>query len=88
MSRNILKSFYNLRARIGGDEFVMIMPNADTQSDHDMLKYIWTFEIVNNKFYRDPELSLSVGVATSQPGISPKKIVSAADNPMCGNKAQ
>jgi len=78
----------HLPARIGGDEFVIIMPDADAHAANDMTERIRSLVIVNNKFYRDPELSLSVGVATSQPGISLEKVVSVADNSMYDNKAQ
>src|ERR1700690_3252872 len=78
----------HLPARIGGDEFVIIMPDADTHSANEMMERIRSLVIVNNKFYRDPELSLSVGVATSQPGISLERVVSVADNSMYDNKAQ
>ncbi|MGA7193158.1 MAG: sensor domain-containing diguanylate cyclase [Anaerolineales bacterium] len=78
----------HLPARIGGDEFVIIMPDADAHSANEMMERIRSLVTVNNKFYRDPELSLSAGVATTQRGIPLEKVVSIADNSMYDNKAQ
>ena len=78
----------HLPARIGGDEFALLMPDADAQAADDMAERIRSLVAVNNKFYRDPELSLSIGAATSRPGVSLEKVVSLADNSMYDNKAQ
>ncbi|HEY9152003.1 MAG TPA: sensor domain-containing diguanylate cyclase [Anaerolineales bacterium] len=78
----------HLPARIGGDEFVIIMPDADERGAVEMTERIRSLVAVNNKFYRSPELSLSIGAATSRPGISLEKTVSLADNSMYNNKAQ
>jgi hypothetical protein len=41
---------------------------------------------VNNKFYREPELSLSLGAAVSSPGLPLEKVMSLADKEMYKNK--
>ena len=43
---------------------------------------------LNNKYYREPELSISMGMATSQPGLSLEKVISLADNAMYDSKAE
>jgi diguanylate cyclase (GGDEF)-like protein len=51
----------HLPARIGGDEFVIIMPDVDMHSAHEMTERFRSLVAINNKFYREPELSLSIG---------------------------
>jgi hypothetical protein len=43
---------------------------------------------MNNKFYREPELSLSLGSATSEPGLPLEKVISLADTSMYKYKGQ
>jgi diguanylate cyclase (GGDEF)-like protein len=73
-------------ARIGGDEFAIIMPEADEQAAAEMQERIQTLVSLNNKYYRGPELSISTGVATSQPGLSLEKVISQADDAMYNRK--
>jgi diguanylate cyclase (GGDEF)-like protein len=75
-----------MAARIGGDEFIIMMPGAQLPEAQAMMERIQSLVIVNNKFYRDPELSLSLGAAVSEPGISLEKVISLADNEMYKNK--
>jgi hypothetical protein len=42
--------------------------------------------VMNNKYYREPELSLSQGLATSAPGVSLERVISLADDAMYANK--
>jgi hypothetical protein len=51
-----------------------------------MMERIDSLVLMNNKYYRDPELSLSLGAAVSQPGLSLEKVISMADNEMYKNK--
>jgi PleD family two-component response regulator len=44
--------------------------------------------VMNNKFYREPELSFSLGSATSEPGLPLEKVISLADDAMYRNKGQ
>jgi len=41
---------------------------------------------MNNKFYREPELTFSLGAATSAPGVPLEKVISMADDAMYDNK--
>jgi diguanylate cyclase (GGDEF)-like protein len=75
-----------ITARIGGDEFIVIMPGANMDSAHELMERIQSLVVMNNKFYRDPELSLSLGAAVSEPGLPLEKTISNADNEMYKNK--
>jgi diguanylate cyclase (GGDEF)-like protein len=73
-------------ARIGGDEFAIVMADADEEAAHEMMERVQSLTIMNNKFYREPDLSLSLGASTSTPGISLQRTISLADNAMYYNK--
>jgi len=73
-------------ARIGGDEFIIVMPGADETLANDMVEQVISLTTMNNKFYSEPDLSLSLGASTSEPGISLQRAVSLADTEMYHNK--
>jgi diguanylate cyclase (GGDEF)-like protein len=75
-----------ITARIGGDEFVVILPAAGRTDANELIERIQSLVVMNNKFYGEPELSLSIGAAVSGPGISLEKVISLADNEMYRNK--
>jgi hypothetical protein len=50
------------------------------------MERIQSLVVMNNKFYREPELSLSLGAAVSEPGLSLEKVISLADDEMYKNK--
>ncbi|MBL8090205.1 MAG: diguanylate cyclase [Anaerolineales bacterium] len=75
-------------ARIGGDEFVVILPNTNEESANEFVKHIQVLVEMNNKFYREPELSVSLGAATSTPDQSLEKVISLADDAMYRNKGE
>lgn len=72
--------------RIGGDEFILIMPGANEQAAKDMVERVESLVMMNNKCYREPELSVAVGASTSAPGFSLLKFISLADDEMYKNK--
>jgi diguanylate cyclase (GGDEF)-like protein len=72
----------SMAARIGGDEFIVILPNSTMAAANELIERIQSLVVLNNKFYREPELSLSMGAAVSEPGISLEKVISLADNEM------
>jgi diguanylate cyclase (GGDEF)-like protein len=76
-----------IAARIGGDEFIVILPGVDAQGAAESLTRLQGLVELNNKYYRGPELSISLGVATSQPGLSLEKVFSLADRAMYASKA-
>ena len=75
-----------IAARIGGDEFTLILPDANEQTAFAMMERVESLVVMNNKFYREPELSLSLGSATSTPDLSLEKVISQADDAMYVNK--
>ncbi len=75
-----------IAARIGGDEFTLILPNANEQTAIAIMERLESLVVMNNKFYREPELSLSSGSATSEPGLPLEKVISMADDAMYSNK--
>jgi diguanylate cyclase (GGDEF)-like protein len=77
-----------IAARIGGDEFTLVLPDADEQTAITMMERVESLVEMNNKFYREPELSLSLGSATSQPGLPLEKVISLADTSMYKYKGQ
>jgi len=75
-----------IAARIGGDEFTLILPGANEQTAHAMMERVESLVVMNNSFYRKPELSFSLGSATSTPALSLEKVISLADDAMYANK--
>lgn len=73
-------------ARIGGDEFIIIMPDANEQKAKEMVERVESLVVMNNKYYREPELSVSIGDSTSAPGFSLLKFISLADDAMYQSK--
>ena len=70
-------------ARIGGDEFVLVMPNATEKECEKSIKHINSLIELNNKYYdHAPRLSIALGAATSVPGIPLEKVISLADDAM------
>lgn len=75
-------------ARMGGDEFAVVLPGVDEGMAAEYIKQIHSLIALNNKYYREPELSISIGASTSIPGISLEKVVGLADNAMYLNKSE
>jgi len=77
-----------IAARIGGDEFAVILPRTDETETAEYLKQIQALVDINNKYYREPVLSISLGAATSQPGMNLEKVIQLADDSMYNSKAE
>jgi len=75
-------------ARIGGDEFAVIMPSVEYAEGEAMMKVILDLVAINNEFYTDLTLSLSMGIATSQPGERLEAVVKRADLDMLAAKRE
>jgi diguanylate cyclase (GGDEF)-like protein len=73
-------------ARIGGDEFIIILPDSSLSDAEALIGRIHSLVVMNNKYYRAPELSLSLGAAVSNPELSLEKVISLADDEMYRNK--
>jgi diguanylate cyclase (GGDEF)-like protein len=66
-------------ARIGGDEFAILMPGTDERGGEAMVESIQSLVEVNNQFFSGTPLSLSMGTATSRPGEQLEDVVKRAD---------
>jgi diguanylate cyclase (GGDEF)-like protein len=75
-------------ARIGGDEFVLLLPGENEETAQEFIKHIEVLVEMNNKYYREPELSVSMGAATSTPELSLERVISLADDAMYKNKGE
>jgi diguanylate cyclase (GGDEF)-like protein len=75
-------------ARIGGDEFAVILPNVEQAEGEAMMKVIDDLVVINNEFYTDLPLSLSMGLATSAPGERLEAVVKRADMAMLQAKRE
>ncbi len=75
-------------ARIGGDEFAVILPDKDEVETAELLKQIQLLIEINNRYYREPTLSISCGAATSQLGMNIEKVIQMADDAMYANKTE
>ena len=58
----------NYAARIGGDEFAILLPSTDANAGEAMMDAIQKLVEINNQFYPGSPLSFSMGAATSRPG--------------------
>ncbi len=66
-------------ARIGGDEFALLMPGTDERDAKLVLESIENMLEVNNQFYTGLPLSFAMGLATSEPGERLEAVVRRAD---------
>jgi diguanylate cyclase (GGDEF)-like protein len=66
-------------ARIGGDEFAMLLPAVDQRDGAALMETLQQLVEVNNQFYPGKPLSLSMGMATSEPGERLEEVVKRAD---------
>ena len=73
-------------ARIGGDEFVVLMPDVDAGAAHEAVERVESLIRINNKFYGEPLLRISFGVADRQAGAEMRELMRAADREMYRHK--
>jgi diguanylate cyclase (GGDEF)-like protein len=66
-------------ARIGGDEFAVLLPGTDEAGAEKTIEDIRRLVELNNQFYSSTMLSLSIGAATSEPGETLEDVVKRAD---------
>ena len=66
-------------ARIGGDEFALLLPSTDERDGLVVMEGIENLLEVNNQFYSGLPLSFSMGMATSEPGERLEAVVKRAD---------
>lgn len=75
-------------ARIGGDEFAVIMPTTETSVAQEAVQRVGILVGINNKFYGEPTLSISLGVSTGEKGGDIEATMRAADNNMYSKKRE
>lgn len=69
-------------ARIGGDEFAVLMPGADGRDAEIVADSVAKLVELNNQFYGGPTLSFSLGYATCQEGDRVETMLREADAAM------
>lgn len=75
-------------ARIGGDEFMIVLPGLDEAAANAVLADIRRLIELNNQFYDGATLSVSAGVATAHRRDDYEQAVRAADLAMYAEKRQ
>jgi diguanylate cyclase (GGDEF)-like protein len=86
----VLKSAFeqeSLIARIGGDEFAILLPNQNHDDVQKVIERIRSLIPLNNKYYQGPMMNISLGAATREPNEPLEKTMMRADNAMYGDKA-
>lgn len=73
-------------ARIGGDEFALLLPGTDERAVPALMERIDELVEVNNQFYGTPLLSFSVGHASCTQGDRLEAAVHRADQQMYASK--
>lgn len=66
-------------ARIGGDEFALLLPATDEREGAAVMEKIEKLVEINNQFYSGLTLSFSMGAATCHPGERLESVVKRAD---------
>ncbi|MBC2886556.1 GGDEF domain-containing protein [Ochrobactrum sp. CM-21-5] len=66
-------------ARIGGDEFAIVLPYVDERGTEAMVEDIRRLVEINNQYYSQLKLNLSIGFATSMPGEKLESVAKRAD---------
>ncbi|WP_246710156.1 sensor domain-containing diguanylate cyclase [Martelella soudanensis] len=75
-------------ARIGGDEFAVIMPGAGEEDVKATVEQIGKLLNINNQFYADAPISISVGVANCERDETIESAVRRADTEMYRRKRE
>jgi len=75
-------------ARIGGDEFVLLLPAGDEHAGQLAMERVQSLVELNNSFYPGAALSLAMGCATAKKGERLEATVSQADDRMMSAKRE
>ncbi|MCB1464711.1 MAG: diguanylate cyclase [Nitratireductor sp.] len=78
----------NCVARIGGDEFCVLMPGAEKATVSAMVENIANVLNINNQYHSNAPMSVSLGTAVSEPGESMEALVRRADAQMYKRKKE
>ena len=74
--------------RVGGDEFVILMPAAVESEVIKMRQTIYELLKIDNQFYASQPIALSVGAATTQPDEKVENMLKRADIAMYRDKKE
>ena len=69
-------------ARIGGDEFAVLLPATDERQAATLMDTIQNLVELNNQFYSAAPINLSLGAATCMPGEPLENVAKRADAEM------
>ncbi len=75
-------------ARIGGDEFMLLLPATDERGAQTIQERIVTLLELNNQFYPGQTIHVSMGHACGQEGATMEAVVHRADQAMYAEKAR
>ena len=75
-------------ARIGGDEFMVLLPATDERGALAMQERILSLLELNNQFYPGQSIEVSMGSACALEGVSIEAVVHRADQAMYAQKAR
>lgn len=78
----------NCAARIGGDEFAILMPGADWTEVATMTQNIEKLLTINNKFYSSAPISIAIGAGVSEEGEGMEAVIRRADLMMYARKQE
>ncbi|MEK8031775.1 sensor domain-containing diguanylate cyclase [Ideonella sp. DXS29W] len=73
-------------ARIGGDEFAVLIPGGDERAAEDFVATLHELVDLNNQFHSGEPLRFSVGISVSQPGERLESALHRADGQMYRQK--
>lgn len=85
LSQAIQQTSYTA-SRIGGDEFVILMPGTDEAAVMPMLQTIHELLNIDNQFYSSHQISIAIGYATTQDNESIEDMLKRADQEMYKKK--
>lgn len=75
-------------ARIGGDEFIALLPGSDERTAQALKERIESVMDLNNQFYPGQKLSLAIGIASCQNATEVEHCIQLADQQMYAQKKQ
>ena len=75
-------------ARIGGDEFMVLMPGTDERGVQAMQERIASLLELNNQFYAGQPIHMAMGSTTGHEGTPIENVVHRADQAMYAEKVR